>query len=118
LEELRKAAPLFHMTVVSLEARTEVDFDRVFAQMSSDRPDAVLTTSDPLHLAQMLAVIDFLLKNRIAGLFQSEKISSLAGLMPYACCACCVATNSRSNAPLWVTSDTFAASPRCPLLLR
>src|SRR5262249_32864996 len=28
LEHLRKAAPLFHMTVVSLEARTVVDFDR------------------------------------------------------------------------------------------
>ncbi len=42
LEDLRKAAPLFHLTLVSLAARTTVDFDRVFAQMSSDRPDAVL----------------------------------------------------------------------------
>src|SRR6202140_4411468 len=49
LEDLRKAAPLFNMTIVSLEARTEVDFDRAFAQMSSNRPDAVLTTNDPLH---------------------------------------------------------------------
>ncbi len=40
LEHLRRAAPLFHMTVVSLEARTVVDFDRVFAQVSSDPPDA------------------------------------------------------------------------------
>jgi hypothetical protein len=45
-------------------------FDRVFAQMSSDRPDAVLTTSDPAHQTQMPEVIDFLLKNCIAGLFQ------------------------------------------------
>jgi hypothetical protein len=29
LEDLRKAAPLFHMTLVSLAARTTVDFDRV-----------------------------------------------------------------------------------------
>jgi putative tryptophan/tyrosine transport system substrate-binding protein len=41
LEDLRKAVPLFHITLVSLPARTTVDFDRVFAQMSSDRPDAV-----------------------------------------------------------------------------
>jgi putative ABC transport system substrate-binding protein len=83
LEELRKAAPLFHMTIVSLEARTEVDFDRVFAQMSSDRPDAVLTTSDPVHLAHMPAVIDFLLRNRIAGLFQVRENVSAGGLMSY-----------------------------------
>ena len=83
LEDLRKAAPLFNMTIVSLEARTEVDFDRVFAQMSSDRPDAVLTTSDPLHLAHMPAVIDFLLKNRIAGLFQIRENVIAGGLMSY-----------------------------------
>jgi putative ABC transport system substrate-binding protein len=83
LEDLRKAAPLFHMTVVSLEARTAVDFDRVFAQMSSERPDAVLTTSDPLHQAHMPAVIDFLLKNRIAGLFQIRENVVAGGLMSY-----------------------------------
>jgi putative tryptophan/tyrosine transport system substrate-binding protein len=70
LEDLRKAVPLFDLTLVSLPARTTVDFDRVFAQMSSDRPDAVLLTSDPAHHAHMPEIIDFLSKNRIAGLFQ------------------------------------------------
>jgi putative tryptophan/tyrosine transport system substrate-binding protein len=83
LEHLRKAAPLFHMTVVSLEARTVVDFDRIFAQMSSDRLDAVLTTSDPAHQAHMPEVIDFLLKNRIAGLFQVREHVVAGGLMSY-----------------------------------
>jgi putative tryptophan/tyrosine transport system substrate-binding protein len=83
LEDLRKAAPLFNMTIVSLEARTEVDFDRVFAQMSSERPDAVLTTNDSLHLAHMPVVIDFLLKNRIAGLFQVRENVIAGGLISY-----------------------------------
>jgi putative ABC transport system substrate-binding protein len=83
LEDLRKAAPLFNMTIVSLEARNVVDFDRVFAQMLSDRPDAVLTTNDSLHLAHMPAVIDFLLKNRIAGLFQVRENVIAGGLMSY-----------------------------------
>jgi ABC-type uncharacterized transport system substrate-binding protein len=83
LEELRKAAPLFHITVVSLEARTVVDFDRVFAQMSSDRPDAVLLTSDPTHQAHMPAIIDFLLRNRIPGLFQTRENVAAGGLMSY-----------------------------------
>jgi putative tryptophan/tyrosine transport system substrate-binding protein len=83
LEDLRKAAPLFHITLISLEARTEVDFDRVFAQMSSDRPDAVLTTSDPAHQTHMPKVIDFFLKNRIAGLFQVREHVVSGGLMSY-----------------------------------
>jgi putative ABC transport system substrate-binding protein len=83
LQDLRKAAPLFHMTLVSLPARTTVDFDRVFAQMSSDRPDAVLLTSDPAHQVHMPGVIDFLLKNRIAGLFQVREHVVAGGLMSY-----------------------------------
>jgi len=83
LEGLRKAVPIFHLTLVSLPARTTVDFDRVFAQMSSDRPDAVLTTSDPAHQAHMPEVIDFLLQNRIAGLFQVREHVVAGGLMCY-----------------------------------
>jgi putative tryptophan/tyrosine transport system substrate-binding protein len=83
LEHLRKAAPQFHMTIVSLEARTTVDFDRVFAQMSSDPTDAVLLTSDPAHQTRMPAIIDFLLKNRIPGLFQTREHVVAGGLMSY-----------------------------------
>jgi putative tryptophan/tyrosine transport system substrate-binding protein len=83
LEDVRKAAPLFHMTLVSLEARTVLDFDRVFAQMSSDPPDAVLVTSDPTHQAHMPAIIDFLLRNHIPGLFQVRENVVAGGLMSY-----------------------------------
>jgi len=83
LEDLRKAASLFHMTVVSLEARTVVDFNRVFAQMSSDRPDAVLITSDPAHQSHMPAIIDFLMQNRIPALFQVRENVVAGGLMSY-----------------------------------
>jgi putative ABC transport system substrate-binding protein len=83
VEDMRKAAPLFHISLISLEARTEVDFDRVFAQLSSDRPDAVLITSDPVHQAHMSAIIDCLLKNRIPGLFQVREHVVAGGLMSY-----------------------------------
>jgi len=83
LGDLREAVPLFHMTLISLPARTTVDFDRVFAQMSSDRPDAVLLTSDPAHQAHMPEVIDFFLKNRIPGLFQAREDVVAGGLMSY-----------------------------------
>jgi putative ABC transport system substrate-binding protein len=83
LEELRKALPVFQMTLVPLQAQTADDFDRIFAQMSSDRPDAVITTNDPLHQAHMQAVIGFLLKNRIPGMFQIRQNVVDGGLMSY-----------------------------------
>ncbi|HXW40837.1 MAG TPA: ABC transporter substrate-binding protein [Xanthobacteraceae bacterium] len=83
LQETQKAAPLFHMTLALLQARTPDDFDSVFAQMASDRPDALLTTNDPLHQLQMSRVIDFLLKNRIAGMFQLRQNVADGGLMAY-----------------------------------
>jgi putative ABC transport system substrate-binding protein len=83
LQDLRNAAPLFHMTIVSLEARTVADFDRVFAQMSSDRPDAVLLTNDPAHQAKLPAIIDFLMQHRIPGLFQVRENVVAGGLMSY-----------------------------------
>ena len=83
LQETQKAAPLFHMTLALLQARTPDDFDSVFAQMASDRPDALLTTNDPLHQLQMPRVIDFLLKNRIAGMFQLRQNVADGGLMAY-----------------------------------
>jgi len=67
------------MTLISLPARTTVDFDRVFAQLSSARPDAVLLTSDPAHRAHMAEVIDFLLKNRIRDCSRCGSMSSPAG---------------------------------------
>jgi putative tryptophan/tyrosine transport system substrate-binding protein len=83
LEDFRKAAPLFQMVLVSLEARTVVDFDHVFAQVLSDPPDAVLLTSDPAHQAQMPVIINFLLQNRIPGLFQVREHVVAGGLMSY-----------------------------------
>lgn len=83
LQELLKAAPSFHMTLVSLEARVAGDFGQVFTQMASDRPDAVLTTLDPFHQTQMDRIIDFLVKNRIAGLFQTRRNVVDGGLMSY-----------------------------------
>jgi len=82
-EEMVKAAPLFHMTLVSLPVRTVDDFDRIFAQMSAARPDALLASNDALHQAHMAMVIDFLLQNRIPGLFQIRQNVVDGGLMSY-----------------------------------
>jgi putative tryptophan/tyrosine transport system substrate-binding protein len=83
LNELWRTTPFFGMKLVPLEARSAEDFPRVFAQMSSQRPDAVLTTNDAFHQMHMTEVIDFLLKNRIPGMFQLRQNVVDGGLMSY-----------------------------------
>ncbi|HEY1472875.1 MAG TPA: ABC transporter substrate-binding protein, partial [Pseudolabrys sp.] len=83
LYELRKAVPLFQMTLLSVEVQSLADFDRAFALIVSAHTDAILTTNDPLHQAHMGLVIDFLLKNRIAGMFQIRRNVVDGGLMSY-----------------------------------
>ena len=83
LNELWRTTPFFGMKLTPLEARSADDFPRVFAQMSSQRPDAVLTTNDAFHQMHMTEVIDFLLKNRIPGMFQLRQNVVDGGLMSY-----------------------------------
>jgi putative ABC transport system substrate-binding protein len=83
LDELWRATPFFGMSLTPLEARTAEDFPQVFAAMLSNRPDVVLTTNDALHQMHMAQVIDFLLKNRIPGIFQLRRNVVDGGLMSY-----------------------------------
>ena len=49
LEDLRKATPLFQMTLTSLPARTEVDFDRVFANVLRREPSRVVSNGGAVY---------------------------------------------------------------------
>ena len=83
-EQLRQSVPSFHLTLVSLQARKADDFERAFAQMSSDRPDALLTASDPLHQSHMHEIIEFLLKTVSQGCLRSDRTWLTAASCPMA----------------------------------
>jgi putative ABC transport system substrate-binding protein len=83
LDEMWRTTPFFGMSLMPFEARTAEDFPQVFAAMLSNRPDVVLTTNDSLHQMHMAEVIDFLLKNRIPGMFQLRRNVVEGGLMSY-----------------------------------
>jgi putative tryptophan/tyrosine transport system substrate-binding protein len=83
LDELWRTTPFFGMSLAPLEVRTADDFAGVFAEMLSNRPDAVLTTNDGLHQMHMPDVIEFLLKNKIPGMFQLRRNVVEGGLMSY-----------------------------------
>jgi putative ABC transport system substrate-binding protein len=71
------------MTLTPYEARTADDFPQVFSAMLSNRPDAVLASNDAMHQMHMTQIIDFLLKNRIPGMFQLRRNVVEGGLMSY-----------------------------------
>jgi ABC-type uncharacterized transport system substrate-binding protein len=83
LDEMWRTTPFFGMSLTTYEARAADDFPQVFAAMASNRPDVVLATNDSLHQMHMAEVIDFLLKNRIAGMFQLRRNVVEGGLMSY-----------------------------------
>ena len=83
LDEMWRTTPFFGMSLTTYEARAADDFSQVFAAMASNRPDVVLATNDSLHQMHMAEVIDFLLKNRIAGMFQLRRNVVDGGLMSY-----------------------------------
>jgi putative ABC transport system substrate-binding protein len=83
LEQLRDAAPPLGLAFTAVEARKAADFDGAFAILARERPDAVLLTSDPVHHAQIRRTVDFLLQNRLPGMFQNRDDAAAGGLMSY-----------------------------------
>jgi putative ABC transport system substrate-binding protein len=82
-EQMRKAAVEQGFTFTAVEARSAGDFDAAFATLKRERPDAVLLTSDPLHHSQIQRTVDFLLQNRLPGMFQTRDDAAAGGLVSY-----------------------------------
>ena len=54
-----------------------------FATMMRERPDALLVTSDPLQQLHIDRIINFLMTNRLPGMFQVRENIAAGGLMSY-----------------------------------
>jgi ABC-type uncharacterized transport system substrate-binding protein len=83
LEQMRDAAPSVGLAFTAVEARSADALAGAFAILARERPDAVMLTSDPVHHSQMQRIIDFLLQNRLPGMFQTRDDAAAGGLMSY-----------------------------------
>jgi putative tryptophan/tyrosine transport system substrate-binding protein len=83
LEELQLAAPKLGMKLLSVPARNAADFDGAFAAMMKERPHALLMTNDPLHQRHIGRIVDFLMKHRLPGIFQTRENVVAGGFMSY-----------------------------------
>jgi len=83
LAELQTVARRFGIQLIPVAARTPEELDDAFAATLSERADAFLMTSDPLHQISIMKILDFLSSNRLPGMFTSKEIVAAGGLLSY-----------------------------------
>ena len=82
-EDLPDAARVLGLTLRSWEIRPPGDFERVFAALNKERPDALYVTSGPQMGANRKKFADFALKSRLPSTNPSREFVDAGGLMYY-----------------------------------
>jgi len=81
--EAQDAARALGVTLQSQEVRGPTDFERVFAVMARERPDALLFQGDALTIQHGGQTVDFVTRNRIPSMFDGSEPVAAGGLMSY-----------------------------------
>jgi ABC-type uncharacterized transport system substrate-binding protein len=81
--EVQSAARALGLTLQSREVRGPRDFERVFAAMARERPDALLFIVDGLTIQHGEEIVDFVTKYRIPSIFDRAYLAKAGGLMSY-----------------------------------
>ena len=61
LDDLRSAAAVLGLSIISVEARSSDDFEHAFELILGQRADVVLITNDPLHQQNVAKAINFMI---------------------------------------------------------
>src|SRR5215813_4635336 len=83
LDEWKAAAPALGVEMLFVAVRSSDEFDSAFAAMMRERPNAFTMTADFLHQLHIGWIIDFLARNRLAGMYQIRENVVAGGLMSY-----------------------------------
>jgi putative ABC transport system substrate-binding protein len=83
LAELKRAAAPAGMALIGVELGSASDIDAALAVMLRERTEVLLVSNDPLHQLHVGRIIDFMVKNKIAGMFQSKENVVAGGLLAY-----------------------------------
>ena len=83
LEEIQSAAPKIGMQVLAVGARTLAELDSKLTTITKEHADALLMTGDPVHQLHIGMINDFLVKNRVPGMFLVRENVLAGGLMSY-----------------------------------
>jgi len=71
------------VTLQSREVRGPDDFERAFAAITKERPEALLTLDDPLVFQYQTSIVDFAAKKRLPAMHAFRESVEVGGLMAY-----------------------------------
>lgn len=83
LEETQRWATALKVNLEPHKFRGPQDFDAVFAAIAAKRPDALMTTADPLIASYRKRIVDFSAKQRLPSMFTGREFVDAGGLMFY-----------------------------------
>jgi putative tryptophan/tyrosine transport system substrate-binding protein len=83
LKEVEAAAKTIGARVEFHGVRAAHELDRVFSDIATDRPDALLVLSHPWMFLQLGTVADLALKSRLPAIYQYRQFAMAGGLMSY-----------------------------------
>jgi putative ABC transport system substrate-binding protein len=82
-EDLSVAARVLGLTVRSWDVRDADGFEKVFAALSTQRPDGLYVAGGALMFGNLKQIADFALKNRLPSVYLSKEFVDAGGLMSY-----------------------------------
>jgi putative ABC transport system substrate-binding protein len=77
------AARVLGIKVQTLGVREPNDFEEAFAEMTRQRPDAILMVSDALTILNRKRIVEFAAANRLPTIFEAAGLVREGGLMSY-----------------------------------
>ncbi len=83
LQETQRWATALGVTLEPHEFRGPRDFERVFRAIAGKRPDALMTTADPLIASYPGPIVDFAAKHRLLSVYPGREFVDAGGLMFY-----------------------------------
>ena len=83
LKETQRWTTALHISLEPHGFRGPQDFERVFGAIAGKRPDALMTTADPLIASYRARIVDFAAKHRLPSMYPSMEFVDAGGLMFY-----------------------------------
>jgi putative ABC transport system substrate-binding protein len=83
LEEMQGAAGRLGLTLITVEARTPADIDRAFAELASQRVQALVVQQDPLFTGQTKRVVALAQTHRLPAMYPLRSYFDAGGMMWY-----------------------------------
>ncbi len=83
LQETQRWATGMKVRLEPHKLRGPQDFENVFGAIAGKRPDALMTTADPLIASYRNRIVDFAAKNRLLSMYPGREFVDAGGLMFY-----------------------------------